>query len=180
MLVETTPLEGVLLIKPSLYTDVRGFFMETWQLERYASLGLPRVWMQDNYSRSIRGTIRGLHYQYRHPQAKLVTVTAGKVFDVVVDLRQHSSTLGKWWGIELSDDNHWQLYVPPGFAHGFCVLSEHADFFYKCSALYDPQDEYTLLWCDTQVGIVWPSIEPRLISAKDQQGRAWGNLPLFD
>jgi dTDP-4-dehydrorhamnose 3,5-epimerase len=170
MQVEPTPLSGLVVIQPRVFADARGFFLEAYQRARFAEHGLPTEWVQDNVSRSTRGTLRGLHYQLRQPQGKLVWVTHGAVFDVAVDLRRSSPTFGKWHGVELSDSNHRQLYIPPGFAHGFCVLTDLADFAYKCTALYDPQDERTLLWNDADVGIQWPDVQPRILSSKDERG----------
>lgn len=167
MKVHTTALPEVCLIEPQVFTDPRGYFMELWHAERYgrASIGAPFV--QDNYSHSTRGVLRGLHYQLTHPQGKLVWVSQGKVFDVAVDIRLGSSTFGRWVSAILSGDNHHQLYIPPGFAHGFCVLSESADFFYKCTDFYTPEDEYGLRWDDPQLSIDWPVATP-FVSEKDR------------
>lgn len=170
MQVQTTPLPGLLVIEPRVFADARGFFLEAFHVEKYAAHGIPGRWSQDNVSRSVRGTLRGLHYQRHHPQAKLVSVTRGAVWDVAVDLRRQSPTFGQWFGTELNDENHRQMYIPVGFAHGFCVLSETADFAYKCTELYRPDDERTVLWNDPELGIAWPDIEPRILSGKDQQG----------
>jgi dTDP-4-dehydrorhamnose 3,5-epimerase len=170
MQIKTTPLAGLMVIEPRVFADSRGFFLETFQSARYRAAGLPVEWVQDNLSRSVRGTLRGLHYQRHHPQGKLVYVTSGAVWDVAVDVRRSSPTFGQWHAEELTDQNHRQMYLPPGFAHGFCVLSDTADFAYKCTDVYRPEDERTLLWNDPAVGIPWPSIEPRILSAKDQQG----------
>lgn len=170
MQVHPTPLPGLLLLEPRVFADARGYFLECFQKARFAEHGLPVDWAQDNLSRSVRGTLRGLHYQRHHPQGKLVYVTRGAVFDVAVDLRRSSPTFGRWHGVELSDENHRMLYIPPGFAHGFCVLSEIVDFAYKCTALYEPSDERTLLWNDPDLGIPWPDITPRILSPKDQRG----------
>jgi dTDP-4-dehydrorhamnose 3,5-epimerase len=164
------PLSGLIQIEPRAFADARGFFLETYQSARYEAAGLPMTWVQDNVSRSVRGTIRGLHYQFTRPQGKLISVIRGAVWDVAVDLRKSSPTFGQWYGVELNDENHWQLYVPPGFAHGFCALSEFADVLYKCTTAYAPGDERTLLWNDPALGIPWPAIEPRLLSPKDEQG----------
>lgn len=164
------PLAGLIQIEPRVFADTRGFFLETFQAARYAEAGLPLVWVQDNVSRSKRGTIRGLHYQFQQPQGKLVSVIRGAIWDVAVDLRKSSATFGQWYGAELSDENHRQLYIPLGFAHGFCALTETADVFYKCTTGYQPGDERTLLWNDPALGISWPAIEPRLLSPKDEQG----------
>jgi len=170
MIVEETSLPGVLLIKPKVYGDARGFFMETFNERRYSELGIPglgRRFVQDNYSRSARGVLRGLHFQRKHPQGKLVEVIKGAVFDMAVDIRQGSSSFGQWVGVELSEDNHHQLWVPPGFAHGFCVLTDIADFQYKCTEFYRPEDEGGIIWSDPDIGIDWP-IENPLLSEKDQ------------
>lgn len=178
MEVEPTSLPDVLLIKPRVFADERGFFLESYRRERYRELGITGDFVQDNHSRSARGTLRGMHYQLNHPQGKLVQVTRGEVFDVAVDLRKNSPTFGRWTGVILSDENHHQLYVPPGFAHGFCVLSETADFVYKCTEIYHPQDEHVLLWNDPAVGIEWPLAAP-LLSAKDQQGKPLVEVPYY-
>ncbi len=166
MEVEKTTLPGVLLLKPKVFGDERGFFLETFQARRYAETGLNRPFVQDNCSRSCRGILRGLHFQLRHPQGKLVYVTKGEVFDVAVDIRRGSPTFRKWYGVRLNDGNHFQLYIPPGFAHGFCVLSESADFFYKCTDYYHPADEGAVRWNDPDLGIAWPLAAP-LLSEKD-------------
>jgi dTDP-4-dehydrorhamnose 3,5-epimerase len=156
----------VLLIEPDVFPDARGFFMETWHAEKYRQAGLPERFVQDNHSRSTRGVLRGLHYQLEHPQGKLVRAATGEVFDVAVDIRRGSPHFGKAVGMRLSEDNHHQLYIPPGFAHGFCVLSEQADFLYKCTALYAPGDEYGIAWNDPGLDIDWPAME-YLLSDKD-------------
>lgn len=170
MVIRPTALAGVVVIEPRVFGDARGFFLELYQQSRFGEHGLPTAWVQDNLSRSSRGTLRGLHYQLRQPQGKLVTVTSGAVFDVAVDLRRSSPTFGQAHGEILSDENHRQMYIPPGFAHGFCVLTDVADFAYKCTEFYNPQDERTLLWNDPALGIDWPAIEPRILSAKDERG----------
>ena len=170
MNVITTELPGLLIIEPKVFGDSRGFFFEGYQRERYRSAGVNEDFVQDNYSRSCRGTLRGLHYQLTQPQGKLVQVTRGEVYDVAVDLRKSSSTFGRAVGVILNEENHWQLYIPPGFAHGFCVTSEEADFAYKCTRFYNPSDERTLAWNDPAPNIPWPEINPRILSAKDQQG----------
>ena len=170
MQVIQTPLAGLLVFEPRVFGDERGFFLETFQIDRYREAGLPDTWVQDNLSRSRQGTLRGLHYQLQFPQGKLVYVTRGAVWDVAVDLRRASPTFGQWHAEELSETNHRQMYLPPGFAHGFCVLSDIADFAYKCTSPYRPQDERTLQWDDPELGIVWPEVAPRILSAKDQQG----------
>ena len=163
-----TPLDHpeVLLIEPDVFPDPRGFFMETFHSIKYAEHGLPAVFLQDNHSRSSRGVLRGLHYQLKNPQGKLVRVVSGEVFDVAVDIRRGSPWFGKWVGAILSEENHRQMYVPPGFAHGFCTLSEHADFLYKCTDLYAPGDEYGIAWDDPEIAIEWPEMD-YLISDKD-------------
>lgn len=160
-------LAGVRLIEPDVYADRRGFFMETYHQRRYEAQGIAGLFVQDNYSHSCRATLRGLHYQLRHPQAKLVQVLNGEVYDVVVDIRLGSPTFGKWDGVLLSGANRRQLFVPEGFAHGFCVLSSSADFFYKCTEFYMPGDEYGIAWNDADLNIDWPLAEP-LVSDKDR------------
>ena len=169
MRVSETSLPGVLLIEPKVFGDARGFFLETWNRERYLSAGFPDVaFVQDNFSHSRQGTLRGLHFQRQHPQGKLVHVVRGAIFDVVVDIRTGSGTFGKWHGVELNAENHRQLWVPPGFAHGFCVLSEEADFCYKCTDFYHPEDEGGILWSDPDIGIAWPVSDP-VLSEKDRR-----------
>jgi dTDP-4-dehydrorhamnose 3,5-epimerase len=162
-------LHGVCVIEPKVFGDARGYFLETWNHRGFASAGLEVDFVQDNLSYSGRGTLRGLHFQNPHPQGKLVTVLAGEVFDVVVDVRVESPTFGRWIGITLSAENRRQLYVPPGFAHGFCVTGESALFAYKCSDYYSPRDEVTLAWDDPDLGIDWPTREP-VLSEKDRHG----------
>ena len=161
-----TALPGVLIIEPKAFGDHRGFFLETFQVERYREAGITLPFVQDNHSRSQRGVLRGLHFQRTRPQGKLVSVSRGAVYDVAVDIDPASATYGRFVGVELNDDNHRQMWVPPGYAHGFCVLSEVADFQYKCTDFYFPADEGGLLWNDPDVGIPWPITEPQL-SAKD-------------
>jgi len=161
------PLPGLVLIQPDVYGDERGFFLETWQQKRYKEIGIKEDFVQDNWSRSAKGVLRGLHFQQENPQGKLVSVRTGKVFDVAVDIRKDSHTFGKWVGEELSDENHLQLYVPPGFAHGFCVLSDKADFVYKCTNYYSPDDEAGIIWNDATIGIEWPVQNP-VVSEKDK------------
>jgi dTDP-4-dehydrorhamnose 3,5-epimerase len=161
-----TALEGVRLLEPTVFRDDRGLFLETWRADRFAEVGIADAFVQDNHSRSVRGTLRGLHWQWRKPQAKLVRVATGSIFDVVVDVRRGSPTFGRWLGFEMSADRFTQLYVPVGFAHGFCVTSEVADVEYKCSDVYDPQGEAGLIWNDPGVGIDWPMPTP-LLSPKD-------------
>jgi dTDP-4-dehydrorhamnose 3,5-epimerase len=171
-----TAIPDVLVIEPVVRADARGFFVEVWHQERYRSAGIDLPFVQDNHSRSGGGTLRGLHYQIQHAQGKLVGVAAGQVFDVAVDLRRSSPTFGRWVGTVLSGENHRQLWVPPGFAHGFYVMSDSADLLYKCTDLYAPQHDRTLQWNDPEIGVEWPlSGTPPLLSAKDQAG-----VPLRD
>jgi dTDP-4-dehydrorhamnose 3,5-epimerase len=163
-----TALPGVLIIEPKLIGDERGFFVETFQAKRYREAGITLDFVQDNHSRSRRGVLRGLHAQAKHPQGKLVRVARGEVFDVAVDINPQSPHFGKWVGVTLSDANGRQFWVPPGYAHGFVVLSEIADFEYKCTDYYHPEDEIGLLWNDPTVGVAWPIKEPAL-STKDQR-----------
>jgi len=178
MNVQPTQLAGVVLIEPRLFRDARGFFKETYQRERYREAGIVGEFVQDNLSRSTRGVLRGLHLQTIQPQGKLVQCLRGEIFDVAVDLREGSPTFGQWTGHHLSEQNHLQLFLPPGCAHGFCTVSKEADVFYKCTDYYHPASEQTLLWNDPTVGIVWPTgFEPQL-SEKDQQGRHLNDLIL--
>lgn len=163
----TTSLEGVLIIEPMVFEDNRGFFMETYNQNNYQKSGINRLFVQDNLSYSVRGTLRGLHFQIKHPQAKLVQVIKGEIFDVAVDIRKGSPTFGKWTGIVLSAQNKRQIFIPEGFAHGFCVISETAYFLYKCSAFYAPDDEGGIIWSDPDIGIEWPVKAP-VISEKDK------------
>jgi len=174
-------LPGVYLIEPVVFGDQRGFFQETFNAARYAELGIAGPFVQDNHSRSRRGVLRGLHYQLVQPQAKLVSVVRGEVFDVAVDVRKGSSTFGQWVGDILSDTNHRQLYVPPGFAHGFCVLSDEVDFVYKCSDYYHPESERSILWNDPELNIDWPLSEDEVsLSAKDQSARPLSQMDASD
>lgn len=167
-----TPIEGVLLIKPRVWGDARGYFVETWQQQRYDAAGINLPFVQDNHSMSTRGILRGLHYQKTRPQGKLVYVSLGSVFDVAVDIRHGSPTFGKWFGVELSQQNQWQMWVAPGLAHGFVVTSDIAHFHYKCTDYYCPEDEASIRWNDPVVGIDWPLAEPQL-SAKDSVAPSW-------
>jgi len=171
MIIETTPLAGLLLVKPDVFGDERGFFQETWNLRRYTEAGLDRHFVQDNLSLSRKGILRGLHFQNPGPQGKLVYVLQGEVFDVAVDVRADSPTFGQWYGAILSAENHHQLFVPEGFAHGFCVTSETALFAYKCTDFYNPKAEFSLLWNDPEIGIDWPIKNPEL-SEKDKNGQS--------
>ncbi|MGB5598954.1 MAG: dTDP-4-dehydrorhamnose 3,5-epimerase [Thiothrix litoralis] len=176
-----THIPDVLILEPQVFGDARGFFMETWNAKTFADAGLNLNFVQDNHSRSRQGTLRGMHYQIKHPQGKLVRVTSGKVFDVAVDLRQSSPTFGQWAGAELSDENHRMLWVPPGFAHGFYVMSESADFLYKCTDLYAPEYDRSLHWNDPSIGIEWPLVNGAAptISAKDEAGKNWQEADKF-
>jgi len=167
MKVLTTELPGVVLIEPTVYRDQRGFFLETYHAGKYRAAGVEGIFVQDNHSHSVRGTVRGLHAQCRRPQGKLVRVLRGEIFDVAVDIRPSSPSFRRWVGVRLSAESFRQLYIPPGFAHGFCVLSETADVEYKCTELYDPADEVGILWNDPELGITWPVREP-ILSQKDR------------
>ncbi len=167
MKVIKTEIEGLIIVEPRVFEDPRGFFMETYHQSRYQECGIASQFVQDNLSFSVAKTLRGLHYQARQPQAKLVQVLTGEVFDVAVDVRPGSPTFGKWEGVVLSEQNKRQFFVPEGFAHGFCVLSETAHFMYKCSTFYAPEDEVGILWSDPEIGIDWPVTDP-IISAKDR------------
>ena len=168
MKIITTSIKGILIIKPVTFRDKRGFFMETYNRNRYNASGINATFVQDNLSCSLKNTVRGLHFQIKHPQAKLIQVITGEIFDVAVDLRPGSATFGKWIGILLSDENRRQVFIPEGFAHGFCVLSEFALFYYKCSDFYAPDDEGGIIWSDPDIGIEWP-VENPIISEKDKQ-----------
>ena len=161
-----TPLEGFLILELETFKDDRGFFLETFQEKNYKEVGIKDKFVQDNQSRSSKGVLRGMHFQVKRPQAQIVTVMRGCIFDVGVDLRQNSSTFGQWYGVELSDVGQKQVYMAPGIAHGFCVLSDLADLHYKVSRFYDPDDECGMLWNDSEVNIDWPSINP-LIHQRD-------------
>ena len=170
MEVITTKIADVKIIQPKVFGDARGFFLETFEKRRYQQLlDIDLDFVQDNYSRSARNVLRGLHFQKTQPQGKLVRVVRGAVFDVAVDIRADSPTFGQWTGLELSEENKTQLWIPPGLAHGFVVLSEVADFEYKCTDYYNPQDEACLMWNDPDIAVQWPITTPQL-SAKDQQG----------
>jgi len=169
----------VLLIEPDLFRDERGFFVETWHAEKFSAQGISLPFVQDNHSSSRHAVLRGLHYQLKHPQGKLVRVTSGCVYDVAVDIRVGSPTFGQWVGVELSGDNHRQVYIPPGFAHGFCVLSEYADFLYKCTDFYVNADEQGISWDDPDIGIEWPDLE-FVVSGKDSNNRLLKDLMELD
>jgi len=161
-----TSIFGVLLVEPKVFTDARGLFLETYQRMRYQECGVHSIFVQDNHSHSRQGTLRGLHYQLAHAQAKLIYVVSGEIFDVVVDIRKGSPSYGKWFGATLTRENKHQIYIPEGFAHGFCALSETADVIYKASDFYTPGDEYGIFWADPDIGINWPLSNP-LLSEKD-------------
>ena len=172
MEVVSTPIAGVLLIKPKIWADARGYFVETWQQERYTAAGINLPFVQDNHSMSTYGILRGLHFQKTRPQGKLVYVSLGKVFDVAVDIRPASPTFGQWYGVELTQENQWQLWIAPGLAHGFAVTSETAHFHYKCTDYYCPEDEGAIRWNDPTFNVRWPVANPRL-SEKDAAAPFW-------
>ena len=172
MEIESTPIEGVLLIKPKVWGDERGYFVETWQEERYRAAGIVGPFVQDNHSMSTRGILRGLHFQKKHPQGKLVSVSLGSVFDVAVDIRPDSPTFGKWFGAELTQQNQWQMWIAPGLAHGFAVTSDTAHFHYKCTDYYRPEDEGSVRWNDPAFNVRWPFENP-ILSAKDRVAPLW-------
>jgi dTDP-4-dehydrorhamnose 3,5-epimerase len=178
----STALPGVLIIEPDVYRDKRGFFVETYRHDKYVKGGIEETFVQDNQSRSMGGTVRALHAQRRHPQGKLVRSISGAVFDVVVDIRRQSPNYLKWVSFELSSDNFRQIYVPPGFAHGICVLSQFAEIEYKCTDYYDPEDELRIIWNDPAIGIDWPVGDP-ILSAKDRDAQTLAEqfdlLPIF-
>ncbi|GAB4263307.1 MAG: dTDP-4-dehydrorhamnose 3,5-epimerase [Thermoleophilia bacterium] len=176
MRVVETELPGVLLVEPRVFGDERGYFLETYQARRYAEAGIPGPFVQDNLSFSRRGVLRGLHYQHPHGQGKLVWVLQGEVFDVAVDIRRGSPFFGRWVGVRLSAENKRQLWIPPGFAHGFCVVSETALFAYKCTDYYAPEAEGAVRWDDPALGIDWPVADP-VISAKDAAGLRLAEIP---
>jgi dTDP-4-dehydrorhamnose 3,5-epimerase len=180
MIVTETGLPGVKLIEPRVFGDDRGFFLESWNQAGFAAAGLDLDFVQDNHSRSGRGVLRGLHYQLGSPQGKLVRVTAGAVFDVAVDIRRSSPAFGQWVGFELSDANKRMLWVPPGFAHGFLVLSDSADFLYKCTTLYDAPNDRGIRWDDPAIGIAWPDtgMTPQL-SGKDAKAPLLADAEVF-
>lgn len=170
--IQETEIPGVIIIESDVHTDQRGFFRELYHRENYSAAGIDKEFVQDNHSHSVKGVLRGLHYQLKNPQGKLVTVLSGEIFDVAVDIRAGSPDFGKWTGLRLSHENKRQLYIPEGFAHGFCVLSDTADVFYKCTALYATGDEYGLIWSDEALNIDWPVSQP-IVSDKDN---AYSNL----
>lgn len=164
--IRETSLPGVLLIEPRVFGDDRGFFMETYRADVLREAGITDAFVQDNHSRSARGVLRGLHYQEPNAQGKLVRCTRGAIFDVAVDIRRGSPSFGRWFGLELSDANKRMLWIPPGFAHGFCALEDHSDLVYKCTTLYDAASDRSIFWNDPDIGIGWPIEEP-ILSAKD-------------
>lgn len=168
MKITETRLPSVIIIDPDVFPDARGWFLETWSRQRYEQAGIKEVFVQDNVSFSAKGIVRGLHFQYPHAQGKLVQVLSGEVFDVAVDIRVGSPTFGQWVGARLSDGNHKQMYVPPGFAHGFCVVSETVIFSYKCTDYYSPSAEGGIIWNDPDIGIDWPVDKP-VFSGKDSE-----------
>ena len=174
--VEKLAIPDVLLITPDVYPDPRGFFLESYSVEKYRAAGVPVTFVQDNHSHSSRGTLRGLHYQLPHAQAKLLYVLRGEILDVAVDIRRGSPTFGKWVSAVLSDRNKQQLYVPEGFAHGFCVTSEIVDVVYKCTDYYSPKDDHGVLWSDPALGIPWP-VEAPVLSKKDAQLPLLADIP---
>ena len=176
-----TRIPDVVLVEPKVFGDDRGFFMETWQARTFAAAGIDVAFVQDNHSRSRLGTLRGLHYQLQQPQGKLVRCVMGSVFDVAVDMRRSSPTFGQWVGEVLSAENRRQLWVPAGFAHGFLVLSESADFVYKCTDYYNPASEQSLAWNDARVGVQWPFPEGvlPLLSKKDSEGKSFADAEYF-
>lgn len=176
-----TRIPDVKIIEPAVFGDSRGFFMESWHSQKFAELGLNLNFVQDNHSRSSQGILRGLHYQMQQTQGKLVRVTSGCVFDVAVDVRRSSPSFGQWVGVELSDANHRMLWVPPGFAHGFYVMSDVADFLYKCTDFYNPAYETCIRWNDPTLAIDWPLVNGQvpLVSAKDATGKLWQDAETF-
>jgi len=180
MKVTPTAIPDVLIIEPKVFGDARGFFYESFNQKAFnEATGTNHQFVQDNHSRSAKGVLRGLHYQIQQPQGKLVRVVRGAVFDVAVDIRKSSPTFGKWVGVELSEDNHKQLWVPPGFAHGFVVTSESADFLYKTTDYYAPAHERCIIWNDPAIGIQWPADAVPLLSAKDMLGKSLVSAEVF-
>ena len=179
MQIITTAIPDVLVLEPRVFGDERGFFFESWNQREFARLGLPVHFVQDNHSKSARGILRGLHYQTQQVQGKLVRVVAGEVFDVAVDMRRDSPTLGRWAGALLSAANRRMMWIPPGFAHGFYVTAESAEFVYKCTDFYAPEHEVSLRWDDPAIGIDWPLVDgkPPVLSAKDAAGLSFAEAP---
>jgi len=182
MKITETRIPDVKLIEPKVFGDERGFFMETWSQKVFHEAGINAAFVQDNHSRSVKNTLRGLHYQIKQPQGKLVRVTAGEVFDVAVDIRKNSPTFGQWVGEHLSAENGRMLWVPPGFAHGFLVVSETADFQYKCTDFYAPEHDRSIHWADKELNISWPlsgNATP-LVSQKDEEGTAFASSEYYE
>jgi len=175
-----TTIPDVLLIQPKVFGDSRGFFFESWNERDFTRLGINTRFVQDNHSRSGCGVVRGLHYQIRQPQGKLIRVCAGEIFDVVVDIRRSSPTFGQKVSVRLNGEDHRMLWVPPGFAHGFCVLSDYADVLYKSADYYAPEHERSILWNDPDIGIEWPLVGDPILSAKDKIGKPLREAELFD
>ncbi len=175
-----TGIDGLYVIEPTIFGDNRGYLMETYHAKEFKTAGLDMVFVQDNQSKSKQGVLRGLHFQYQFPQGKLVRVTKGEVFDVAVDLRTNSKTFGKWYGISLSEENKKQFYIPEGFAHGFLVLTNEAEFVYKCTDYYHPEDEGGILWNDPEIGIDWPldKVEEVILSEKDKNWKSLKETPI--
>lgn len=181
MELEPTEIPDVVLIRPKVFGDSRGFFLESWEEKKFAAAGLGMKFVQDNHSRSARHILRGLHYQIQQAQGKLVRVVTGTVFDVAVDIRRSSPTFGRWVGVTLSDENHHMLWIPPGFAHGFMVLSESADFIYRCTDFWAPAHERAIQWNDPDLNIAWPlpeGVEP-VLSAKDAQAKRFRDAEYY-
>ncbi|EDL60410.1 dTDP-4-dehydrorhamnose 3,5-epimerase [Gimesia maris] len=178
--IQQTEFPGLVIITPRVFSDDRGFFKETFQQERYEQAGIPGPFVQDNHSRSSAGILRGLHFQIHRPQAKLVFAVEGEILDVCVDLRKNSPTFGKSISVLLSAENHKQLFVPAGFAHGFYVLSPRADFMYKCTDYYFPEHERTLLWNDPALEIEWPLSDEPILSEKDRKGLPLSECEIFE
>jgi dTDP-4-dehydrorhamnose 3,5-epimerase len=178
---EPTEIPDVVLIRPKVFGDARGFFLESWEERKFATAGLGVKFVQDNHSRSARNILRGLHYQIQQPQGKLVRVVTGAVFDVAVDIRRSSPTFGRWTGVTLSAENHHMLWVPPGFAHGFLVLSESADFLYRCTDFWAPSHERSIQWNDPDLAIAWPLAEgvTPILSAKDAAAKRFKDADYF-
>jgi dTDP-4-dehydrorhamnose 3,5-epimerase len=179
MEITSTELPGVLLIKPQVWSDARGFFLESWNESAFELAGLNVHFRQDNHSRSVRNVVRGLHYQLKRPQGKLVRCTRGAIFDVAVDLRRSAPTFGRWIGVELSESNHHMLWIPPSFGHGFLALSDSADVHYKASELYDAASDRVVLWNDPQLAIKWPLSGTPVLSIKDAGAPPLSNAELF-
>ena len=180
MKIITSNIPDVLVFEPTVYNDDRGYFMETWRQSVFDEQGLDTTFVQENHSKSNRGTLRGLHYQLKYPQGKLARVISGKVFDVAVDLRKSSAHFCQWIGVVLSAENKKQVWIPPGFAHGFYVISESAELLYKCTEYYDPEDDQCLLWNDKIVGIDWPLLDPSpFLSDKDRNAKLLSEAAVF-